>query len=115
MKDSFPVTKRDFFGSSTVDGASVVDEDVDAAELVFDLGEEVFGAVGRAEVRTKGGCVSTKRGCSFVGGAAVAVAGYGGSCLRERCGNGSAEAAGGTCDEGYFVVETKEVEDVLHG
>ena len=38
--------------------------------------------------------------------------GYGGSGLRERDGDGGAEAAGGAGDEGDFVVEAEDVEDV---
>ncbi len=47
------------------------------------------------------------------GGAAVAVDGDGGSGLRERGGDGGAEAGGCSGDEGGFVVEAEEVEDVL--
>ena len=118
LEDALPVFESYLFGGGAMDGAGVVDEDVDAAEGGDDLTEEVLGAAGAGEVGLEG-----LRGaaCGFdsvggvVGGAAIAVAGYGGSGLREGDGDGGSEAAGGAGDEGYLVVETEEVEGVLHG
>ncbi len=53
-------------------------------------------------------------GGGVVGGAAVAVADDGGSSLGERDGDGGTETGGRAGDEGYLVVETEEVDDVLH-
>ncbi len=118
LEDTVPVFERDLFRSGAVYGAGVVDEDVDAAQGGDDLGEEMFGSVGGGEIGLEGvGCATggLDGGGGIVGGAAVAVAGYGGSGLRECCGNGGSEAAGSTGDEGDFVVEAEEVKCVLHG
>ena len=118
LQDVVPVFEGDVFGGGAEDGAGVVDEDVDAAERVVDLGEEVFGAGGGGEVGLEGVRRCHRRldgGGGVVGGAAVAVAGDGGSGLRECGGDGGSEAAGGAGDEGDFVVEAEEVECVLHG
>jgi hypothetical protein len=50
----------------------------------------------------------------FGGFAAVAVDGDLGSGLGECDGDGGAEAAGGSGDQGYFVVETEEVDGGGH-
>ena len=79
------------------------------------LMEESLGSGGAGEVGLKGlGTASggVDGGGGVVGGAAVAVDGYGGSSLRERSGDGRAETAGGSGDEGYFIVETEEIECV---
>jgi hypothetical protein len=89
-----PVCKRDLFGRGAEDGTGVVDENIDAAELLFDLGEEVFGARGRGEIGAKGRSVSTNARRRFGCGTAVAMAGNRGSRLRERNGDSGAETAG---------------------
>ena len=100
-----------------MDGACVVDEDVDAAESGDDLVEEMVCSVGGGEVGLEGVGGATgglDGGGGVVGGAAVAVAGHGCSGLCECCGDGGSEAAGGTGDESDFVVETEEVKCILH-
>ena len=75
-----------------------------------------FGAGGDGEVGLEGVGAAAgggDGGGGVGGGAAVAVDGDGGSGLRERGGDGGAEAGGGSGDEGDFVVEAEEVEDVL--
>ena len=118
LEDAVPVFESDFFGSSTVDGAGVVDEDIDAAQRSDGLMEEVFGSVDVREIRLEGvgfaACGVDGRG-GVIGGAAVAMAGNRGSGLCQRNRDGSAEAAGGTCDEGYLVVEAEEIEGVRLG
>jgi hypothetical protein len=112
LKDLLPVFEGDLFGGGAENGSGVVDEDVDAAESFFDLGEEIFGAGGGGEIGAKG-CGVFADGCGGLrGSAAVAVTGYGGSRLRESDGDGGAEAAGGAGDEGYLVVEAEAFEDV---
>ena len=83
----------------------------------FDLGEELFGAVGGGEVGVEGWRCACERMAAAVSVAARRLpwTGDGGSGLRERGGDGGAEAAGGAGDEGDFAVETEEVEDVLDG
>jgi hypothetical protein len=112
LKDLLPIFEGDLFGSGAEDGSGVVDEDVDAAESLFDLGEQIFGTVGRGEIGAKGCGVFAYRFGGFSRGAAVSMAGDGCSCLRECDRNGCAEAAGGTGDERYFVVEAEAFEDV---
>ena len=116
LQDLLPVFEGDVFGGVAEDGAGVVDEDVDVAELRFDLGEEGLGAGGGGEVGLEGGGFSAGGDdcCGgLVGGAAVAVDGDGGSGLGEGSGDGCTESAGGSGDEGDFIVEAEEVEDVL--
>jgi len=77
--------------------------------------EESLGSGGAGEVGLKG--LGMASGCGddgggIVGGTTVSVNGYGGSGLRKSGGDGCAEAAGGSCDEGYFIVETEEIEHV---
>jgi hypothetical protein len=112
LKDMLPVFEGDFFSGGTEDGSGVVDEDIDAAEPIFDLGEEIFGAGGGGEIGVKGCGVIADSCGGFGGGAAVAVTGDDGSCLRKRDGDGCAEAACGAGDESYFVVEAEAFEDV---
>ena len=115
LKYLLPVFQRNVFGGGARDGAGVVDEDVDAAELFLNLGEEVFGPCGGGEVGAEGGGAGADDGGGFGGGAAVAVAGDGSPGLRERDSDGYAEPTGGACDESDFVVEAEGVEDVdLH-
>ncbi len=40
--------------------------------------------------------------------------GDGGASLRKRLCNGGSQTCGGACHEGDFLVETEEIEDVLH-
>ena len=107
LQDLLPGVEGGVYGGVAVDGAGVVDEDVDAAEVGFDGGEERFRAGGGGEIGLEGGgCASVGRdggGC-FGGGAAVAVDGDGGSGLGEGGGDGCAEAAGCAGDESYFAV-----------
>ena len=112
LKDLLPVGEGRVFGGVAQDGARVVDEDVDAAESVLDLREEILGSRGGGEVGAEGGGLLADGGGGFGGGAAIAVAGDGGSRLRERRGDGRAEAAGGAGDESNFVVEAEEVQRV---
>ena len=97
LKYVVPVFESDFFSRGAVDGACVVDEDVDAAYCSYDLMEEMFGSAGVGEIGLEGMgfaacCVD---GCGgIVGGTAVAVARYGGSSLRECGGDGGAKTAG---------------------
>ena len=116
LHDFEPVFEGVLDGVVADDGAGVVDEDVDVAEGGFGFGEELLGGRwwwrgrpgGRGRVPPSGG----DGGGGVGGGAAVAVDGDGGSGLRERGGDGGAEAGGGSGDEGDFVVEAEEVEDV---
>ena len=75
----------------------------------------MLGSAGVGEISLEGvafaACGVDGCGC-VVGGAAVAVARYGGSGLRERGGNGGAKTAGCAGDKGYFVVEAEELEGV---
>ena len=112
LKNLLPIFERDLFGCGAEDGSGVVDEDVDAAESFFDLGEQIFGTVGGGEIGAKGRGVFAYGFGGFSRGAAVAMAGDGGPCLRERDGDGCAEPAGGTRDQRYLVVEAKAFEDV---
>ncbi len=56
LEDALPVFEGYLLGGGAVDGASVVDEDVDAAEGGDDLIEEVLGAAGAGEVGLEGLC-----------------------------------------------------------
>jgi hypothetical protein len=94
LKDLLPVLEGDLFGSGAKNGSGVVDEDVDAAESFFELGEEIFGAVGGGEIGAKGCGVLAYGFGGFSRGAAVAMAGDCGSCLRECDGYSCAETAG---------------------
>ena len=81
LQDLLPGFEGGVDGGVAVDGAGVVDEDVDAAEVGFDGGEERFRAGGGGEIGLEGGGGATDgRGC-FVGSPAVSVDGYGGSGL----------------------------------
>ena len=46
LQDPLPVGEVDVFGGIAVNGASVVDEDIDVAEGGLDLGEELGGTGG---------------------------------------------------------------------
>ena len=83
-----------------------------------DLAEELFGSGVGGEVGLEGVGAATGRddgGGGFIGGAAVAMDGDSGSALCEAVGDGGAEAAGCSGDEGDLVVETEAVEDGGHG
>ncbi len=116
LQDFEPVGEGVVDGVVADDGAGVVDEDVDVAEGGLGFGEELLGAGGGGEVGLEGvGAASGggDGGGGVGGGAAVAVDGDGGSGLRERGGDGGAETSGGSGDEGGFIVEAEEIEDVL--
>jgi hypothetical protein len=116
LQDLLPAFERGVDGGVAVDGSGVVDEDVDAAEAGVDGVEEGLCAVGCGEIGLEGGGFGADGGCGLVGGATVAVHGDLCSGLGEGGSDGCAEAAGGAGDEGYFAVETKEIEDVVgHG
>ena len=108
LQDLLPAFERGVYGGIAVDGAGVVDEDIDAAEVGVHGGEEGVGAVGGGEVGLEGGGGAANCLRGFVCGAAVAVDGYGGSGFGECRGDSCAEAAGGSGDEGNFVVEAEE-------
>ncbi len=102
--------ERSVDGGVAVDGAGVVDEDVDAAKFLDDAAKEAFGTRGVAEVGLEGGGFSSGGGDGFGGlggGAAVAVGGDGGPSLRERGGDGGAKASGGPGYEGHFMSRRK--------
>jgi hypothetical protein len=117
LQDVLPGVEGSVDGGVAVDGAGVVDEDVDATEVVVDAAEEGLGACGVGEIGLEGGGGATGGGDGggcFGCGAAVAVNGDAGSGFREGGGDGCAEAAGGSGDEGNFVVEAEGVEDGSH-
>jgi hypothetical protein len=89
-----------------------VDEDIDAAELFFDMRKEISGAGGGDAMGGTRGSVSADCCCCFGGSAAVAVTGDCGSGLRERNGDRGTETAGGAGDEGNFIIEPEAVEGV---
>jgi len=111
LQDLLPAFEGGVYGGVAVDGAGVVDEDVDATEAGFDVVEEGLGAVGLGEVGLEGGGFGADAGGGLVCGATVAVDGDFGSGLGEGGGDGSAEAAGGSGDESDFAVEAEEIED----
>ena len=53
LEDMLPVFEGDVFGRCAVDGSGIVDEDIDAAELLFDLAKESFCASGGGEIYVK--------------------------------------------------------------
>ena len=55
LQDLLPAFERGVDGGIAVDGAGVVDEDIDAAEVCVHGGEERFGAGGGGEVGLEGG------------------------------------------------------------
>ncbi len=113
-----PVFEGDLVGGGADDGAGVVDEDVDAAEGGYDLGEEVLGAVVAERSAWKAWAVppaALMASAVSVAGRRLPWHGDGGSGLGECGGDGGAEAGGCSGDEGDFVVEAEEVECVLHG
>ena len=114
LEDVLPGFERGRLGGVAVDGAGVVDQNVDAAEGVVDLLEEVFGAGGGAEVGAERGGLRADGLGRFQGGATVAMAGYGGSGLGESDSDGGTEAAGGAGDEGDFAVKAEGIEDRFH-
>ena len=114
-----PVGQQGVFGGVAVNGAGVVDEDVDVAKAVADLGEEELGAGGGREVCLEGLTVvagGLNRGSGVRCGAAVAMRGYRGAGFGESPGDGCSETAGSTCDQSDLAIETKEIEHagVLH-
>ena len=115
LQDLLPAGEGGVDGCVAVDGAGVVDEDVDVAEAGVGGGEELLGAGGGGEVSLEGSGFGADGGGGFGGGAAVAVDGDGGSGLRERDGDGRAQAAGRAGDEGDFAVEAEGIEDVGGG
>ena len=110
LEDVLPGFELSGFGGVAVDSAGVVDEDVDAAEGIVDLLEEVFGPGGGGEVRAEGGGLRPDLLRCVEGGAAVAVAGDRGSGLSEGDGNGGTEAACRAGDQGDFAVEAEEID-----
>ena len=97
LEDAIPIFESDVFGGGAVDGAGVVDEDVDATECGDDLVEEMLGSTGIREISLEGmgdAACGRDSGSCVVGWAAVAVASYGGSGLRESSGDSGTETAG---------------------
>jgi hypothetical protein len=84
--------ERGVDGGVAVDGAGVVDEDVDAAEATVDLVKR-FGAFGGREVGLEGGSLRADGLGGLGGGAAIAVQGDFSAGLGERSGERGANAA----------------------
>jgi len=106
-----PILEQCVLGGAAVNGAGIVDEDIEATEMLFDLIEEIFGARDLCKIRLKGHGV---RAYSFSGGgsrSAIPVDGYLGAGLRECDGDGCAQTAGGACYERHLTVQAKVVKN----
>ena len=112
LKDFLPLGERMVLGRFAVDGAGVVDEDVDLREAGRDLIEEMLCAGGIGKISGKRSCSAADRfdvRGSFCGRAAIAVAGKGGACLCKCNGHGGAEPGGCAGDERGEAVEAEHV------
>ena len=112
LQDLLPTGEGGVDGGVAVDGAGVVDEDVDVAEAVVSGGEEGLRAGCGPEIGLEGGGFGADGGGGLGCGAAIAVDGDESPGLRECDGDGRAQAAGGSGDEGDFAVEAEGIEDV---
>jgi hypothetical protein len=72
LKDARPLFESRVFSRSTCDGARVVDQDIDPAEVFACGTQKNFGTLRAREIGLKGNCVPPNRCCRFICGSSVA-------------------------------------------
>jgi len=115
LEDLLPIGQRDILSGTAMDRAGVVDEDIDASEVIFDLAEELQCARFTSEVGAKCARIASDLRRCLGGGTAVSVQSDGRAGLRKSLRDRGAKAAGRTCNKRRLTIETKEIENICHG